>query len=377
MAARRRSDGVGSSLRPVRPARAARLVRCVRMAGERDVTPEQVEALRRDEAAQVVDVREDHEWDAGRIEGARHIVLGRGGGAGAHDRPGTRPVVFYCRVGGRSAMAADAFRRAGYEAYSFDGGLEAWAGDGRPLEPEDGSVGEPLDAPARGAADRRRGPRGTGDRGRPRPRSFPSAAAGPRHPSGRPAARHIAAVRRRACRSGQGRGSTASCSPTPFAGPLRSGRHQRRARAALDRLPARLRGLRARLRLLRATRRRAPVRELRRSPPTRTAPTAASGSSGGGRSRGRQQPQRRHDRLRARRAAVDGHGRRRRKATTSSGTRRTSAVSSARCCGSTRAPVGSSSYTGAARQPVRHRGLLVQGCATRSGSPLTAGQATC
>ena len=51
-----------------------------------------------------------------------------------------RPVVFYCRVGARSAMAADAFRRAGYEAYSLDGGLEAWAGDGRPLDPADGSV---------------------------------------------------------------------------------------------------------------------------------------------------------------------------------------------------------------------------------------------
>ena len=37
-------------------------------------------------------------------------------------------------------MAADAFRRAGYEAFSLDGGLEAWAGGGRPLEPEDGTV---------------------------------------------------------------------------------------------------------------------------------------------------------------------------------------------------------------------------------------------
>ena len=109
------------------------------MAGERDVTPEQVEALRRDENAQLVDVREDHEWDAGRIEGARHIVLGEVA-AQAPTIDQARPVVFYCRVGARSAMAADAFRRAGYEAYSLDGGLEAWAGDGRPLEPEDGSV---------------------------------------------------------------------------------------------------------------------------------------------------------------------------------------------------------------------------------------------
>ena len=34
----------------------------------------------------------------------------------------------------RSAMAAHAFRRAGYEAYSMLGGLEAWRANGLPLE---------------------------------------------------------------------------------------------------------------------------------------------------------------------------------------------------------------------------------------------------
>jgi rhodanese-related sulfurtransferase len=109
------------------------------MAGERDVTPEQVDALRRDEDAQLIDVREPDEWEAGRIAGARHIVLGEVA-AQAQTIEQDRPVVFYCRVGARSAMAADAFRRAGYDAYSLEGGLEAWAGNGRPLEPEDGSV---------------------------------------------------------------------------------------------------------------------------------------------------------------------------------------------------------------------------------------------
>ncbi len=109
------------------------------MGGERDVTPEQAEALRRDQDAQLIDVREAGEWEQGRIDGARHIVLGEVAGQ-ASSIAQDRPVVFYCRVGGRSAMAADAFRRAGYEAYSLDGGLEAWAGEGRPLEPEDGSV---------------------------------------------------------------------------------------------------------------------------------------------------------------------------------------------------------------------------------------------
>jgi len=109
------------------------------MAGDRDVTPEQAEALRREHDAQLIDVREAYEWEAGRIAGARHIVLGEVA-AQASSIDQERPVVFYCRVGGRSAMAADAFRRAGYEAYSLHGGLEAWAGDGRPLEPDGGTV---------------------------------------------------------------------------------------------------------------------------------------------------------------------------------------------------------------------------------------------
>jgi len=110
------------------------------MPGERDITPEQAETLVRD-GAQLIDVREDEEWEAGRIGGARHIVLGEvASQAPTIDQE--RPVVFYCRVGARSAMAADAFRRGGYDAYSLAGGLEAWAGQGKPLEPDGGSVAD-------------------------------------------------------------------------------------------------------------------------------------------------------------------------------------------------------------------------------------------
>jgi rhodanese-related sulfurtransferase len=106
--------------------------------GELDVTPEQVEGMR---DAQLVDVREDYEWDAGRIEGARHIALADvAAQAGSIDRE--RPVVFYCRVGSRSTMAAAAFRRAGFDAHSMDGGLVAWDASGLPLEPADGQVAD-------------------------------------------------------------------------------------------------------------------------------------------------------------------------------------------------------------------------------------------
>jgi rhodanese-related sulfurtransferase len=107
--------------------------------GDVDVTPEDVAARHARGEVQLVDVREPYEWEAGRIAGARHLELGRLAETARTLDP-ERPVVFYCRVGGRSAMAAHAFRRAGYEAYSLAGGLVAWDARGLPLEPDDGEV---------------------------------------------------------------------------------------------------------------------------------------------------------------------------------------------------------------------------------------------
>lgn len=89
----------------------------------------------------LVDVRETYEWDAGRIEGARHLPLSDlGARAGELDRDAT--IVIACRVGGRSGMAAQALRQAGYDAWSLRGGLLDWHGAGRPLEPADGAVAD-------------------------------------------------------------------------------------------------------------------------------------------------------------------------------------------------------------------------------------------
>ncbi len=104
-----------------------------------EVGPERAAELLRDDDVQVVDVREAYEVEEGRLAGARHIELGRlTSEAGSIDRD--KPVLFYCRVGARSAMAASAFRQAGYRAYSLAGGLLGWHERGLPLEPEDGTV---------------------------------------------------------------------------------------------------------------------------------------------------------------------------------------------------------------------------------------------
>lgn len=107
-----------------------------------EVDPERVsEWLAEDRAPALIDVREPYEREAGRIAGSRHIaMLELTAQATTVERE--RPVVFYCRVGSRSDMAAQAFRAAGYEAYTMSGGLVRWAQEGRPLEPEDGYVAE-------------------------------------------------------------------------------------------------------------------------------------------------------------------------------------------------------------------------------------------
>jgi rhodanese-related sulfurtransferase len=98
------------------------------------------ELLNRGEAV-LVDVREPHEWDAGRIPGARHVQLEHLA-SHADTIPRDKRVIFQCRLGVRSAMATKAFRASGYDALSMAGGIQAWHDAGLPLEPEDGRVAD-------------------------------------------------------------------------------------------------------------------------------------------------------------------------------------------------------------------------------------------
>jgi rhodanese-related sulfurtransferase len=107
-----------------------------------DVDPARVDKwLAQDPSLQVIDVRERSEHEAGHIGGTRLVELSTlSDQAASIDR--RRPVVFYCRVGGRSTMAAQALRAAGFEAYSMAGGMIRWAQEGRPLSPEGGHVAD-------------------------------------------------------------------------------------------------------------------------------------------------------------------------------------------------------------------------------------------
>jgi rhodanese-related sulfurtransferase len=106
--------------------------------GPEDLSPARVAELLR-EGAQGVDVREQYERDAGHIADTLHIELERlAAEADTLDRE--RPVVFYCRTGSRSALAAQAFAAAGFETHNLGGGLKAWVKEGLPIEPADGRV---------------------------------------------------------------------------------------------------------------------------------------------------------------------------------------------------------------------------------------------
>jgi rhodanese-related sulfurtransferase len=143
---RNRGSRQTSGDRP-RPPRATYAARLMLMSttdeiSEMDVEPQRVAGwLTEDPDLQVIDVREPYEREAGHIEGTLHIEL-LSLSAAAETLQREHPVVFYCRVGARSAMAAQAFRTAGFKAHSMSGGLQRWAAEGRPLSPEGGYVAD-------------------------------------------------------------------------------------------------------------------------------------------------------------------------------------------------------------------------------------------
>jgi len=83
----------------------------------------------------LVDVREESEWNAGRIPGSVHIgkgVIERDVEAKISDRD--TPLVLYCGGGFRSALVADNLQKMGYtHVISMDGGVRGWKDKGLPL----------------------------------------------------------------------------------------------------------------------------------------------------------------------------------------------------------------------------------------------------
>jgi len=107
-----------------------------------EIDPADVRKLAESGNAEVIDVRRDYEHEAGHIAGSRHIEM-NDLTSNAGSIPKDHPVVFVCRGGSRSAMAAQAFSQAGFDAHNMTGGLSAWADQGLPLDPADGEIAGP------------------------------------------------------------------------------------------------------------------------------------------------------------------------------------------------------------------------------------------
>ena len=104
-----------------------------------NLEPPRVREMFESGEAQLIDVRRPGEVEAGHIAGSVHMEMTEVG-ARSDEIARDKPVIFYCRVGARSALVTEAFRNAGYDARNMAGGLQAWAEQGLPLEPEDGTV---------------------------------------------------------------------------------------------------------------------------------------------------------------------------------------------------------------------------------------------
>ena len=91
-----------------------------------------------DDETYLLDVREPDEWEAGHAPTAVHIPLGELPGR-VGELPTDRTVAVTCRSGGRSSRATAYLRSLGVDAVNLDGGMQAWAAAGRPMESATGA----------------------------------------------------------------------------------------------------------------------------------------------------------------------------------------------------------------------------------------------
>ena len=96
----------------------------------REITPRELaQKLARGDDFDLIDVREPVEWEIAHIEGARLVPLSTFPEA-IRELDASREIVVQCKVGGRSARAADALIAAGFRNVSnLAGGITRWSDD--------------------------------------------------------------------------------------------------------------------------------------------------------------------------------------------------------------------------------------------------------
>ena len=83
----------------------------------------------------LVDVREQSEWEKGRIPGSVHVPLSRLRSRGSGGMPEGKELVLVCRSGARSALAGSMLSEDdAFNAANLAGGVQAWVREGLPFE---------------------------------------------------------------------------------------------------------------------------------------------------------------------------------------------------------------------------------------------------
>ena len=95
---------------------------------EKMLLPSQLEAFLAQPDTELIDIREQGEWDAGYIPGARHIPLGALRTDPEQLARGKRYVI-YCGVGKRAHTACRFLSQHGYEVWNLSGGWNAYCMD--------------------------------------------------------------------------------------------------------------------------------------------------------------------------------------------------------------------------------------------------------
>jgi adenylyltransferase/sulfurtransferase len=102
-----------------------------------DLTPPELAAkIEQGDDFDLIDVREPHEWNIGRIPGARLVPLGKLT-AELDNLDPEREIVVYCRTGGRSARAKAQLVSAGFgKTRNLLGGIIRWSNEVDPSVPK-------------------------------------------------------------------------------------------------------------------------------------------------------------------------------------------------------------------------------------------------
>ncbi len=90
----------------------------------------------KDPSVAVIDVRDPHEYQAGHVPDATLIPV-NSVFARREELPKDGKILFVCKMGSRSALAAEMAAAAGLPAerlYNLEGGTDAWVKAGEPVE---------------------------------------------------------------------------------------------------------------------------------------------------------------------------------------------------------------------------------------------------